>query len=167
MLLNNCTRPGRLCILILFSCLVSGCAHAPVPDLQRLYETRSLKRDTAIEPGAVETPVILVHGVFGARLRDRETGEEVWPGGVTSLLFNSYDDIALTIDADTLQPAASSLEACITGPAAGGEVHALTWRPGCRPASAVDWDRSRVVTLTPKFFQCRHYYDCSLYRFWH
>jgi pimeloyl-ACP methyl ester carboxylesterase len=123
-LLNNCTRPGRLCILILFSCLVSGCAHDPVPDLKRLYETRPLTRDTALETGAVETPVILVHGVFGARLRDRETGKEVWPGGVTSLLFNSYDDIALPIDADTLQPAASSLEAyAITDRAAGRDFY--------------------------------------------
>jgi pimeloyl-ACP methyl ester carboxylesterase len=104
--------------------LLGGCAHAPVPDLTRLYETRPLTRDSSDAAGAMEAPVILVHGVFGARLRDRSTGEEVWPGGITSLLFNSYDDIALPINADTLQPAISDLEAyAITDRAAGRDFY--------------------------------------------
>jgi len=109
---------------VLLSCLVQGCAINPVPDLQRLYETRPLTRDTSMETGVVEPPVILVHGVFGARLRDRDTGTEVWPGGITSLLFTSYDDIALPIDADTLQPTRSNLEAhAITDRAAGRDFY--------------------------------------------
>jgi pimeloyl-ACP methyl ester carboxylesterase len=116
--------PNRLHILILFICLLSACVHTPVPDLKRLYETGPLTRDTTLETGAIETPVILVHGVFGARLRDRDTGKEIWPGGITSLLFTSYDDIALPIDADTLQPAASNLEAhAITDRAAGRDFY--------------------------------------------
>ena len=114
----------QLFILMLISCLAAACSLTPVPDLQRLYETRPLTRDTTLEAGEVETPVILVHGVFGARLRDRDTGREVWPGSITSLLFNSYDDIALPIDADTLQPAASKLEAhAITDSAAGRDFY--------------------------------------------
>jgi pimeloyl-ACP methyl ester carboxylesterase len=109
---------------ILILALLGGCAHAPVPDLTRLYETRPLTRDTSVAADAVETPVILVHGVFGARLRDRNTGKEVWPGGLTSLLFTSYDNIALPIDVDTLQPAASDLEAhAITDRAAGRDFY--------------------------------------------
>ena len=116
--------PNRLCIPVLLSWLVSGCALNPVPDLQRLYETGPLTRGTRVAAGVVETPVILVHGVFGARLRERDTGKEVWPGGITSLLFNSYDDIALPIDADTLQPAPSNLEAyAITDSAAGRDFY--------------------------------------------
>ena len=116
--------PNRLCIPVLLCWLVSGCALNPVPDLQRLYETGPLTRDTRVAAGVVETPVILVHGVFGARLRERDTGKEVWPGGITSLLFNSYDDIALPIDADTLQPAPSNLEAyAITDSAAGRDFY--------------------------------------------
>ena len=116
--------PNRLCIPVLLSWLVSGCALNPVPDLQRLYETGPLTRDTRVAAGVVETPVILVHGVFGARLRERDTGKEVWQGGITSLLFNSYDDIALPIDADTLQPAPSNLEAyAITDSAAGRDFY--------------------------------------------
>lgn len=114
----------RSLILAMFVSFMAGCAHAPVPDLTRLYETRPLNRDTSVPTGVVETPVILVHGVFGARLRDRDTGTEVWPGGITSLLFTSYDDIALPIDADTLLPAASKLEAhAITDRAAGRDFY--------------------------------------------
>ena len=94
-----------------FILLVCGCTLTAAPDLQRLYETGPLTRDTTVEAGVVETPVILVHGAFGARLRDRDTGKEIWPGGIASLLFNSYDDIALPVDAETLRPAASKLEA--------------------------------------------------------
>jgi pimeloyl-ACP methyl ester carboxylesterase len=115
---------NRFCTLFLFSCLASGCALNPVPDLQRLYETGPLIRDTSVNTGVVETPVILVHGVFGARLRDRDTGMEVWPGGITSLLFNSYNNIALPIDVETLQPAVSNLEAyAITDRAAGRDFY--------------------------------------------
>ena len=112
------------CIIVLLFSLSGGCAVAPAPDLQRLYETRPLTRDTGVEDGVVETPVILVHGAFGARLRDHDTGKEVWPGGVSSMLFNRYDDIALPINVDTLQPAASSLEAyAITDRAAGRDFY--------------------------------------------
>ena len=109
---------------VLIFALLCGCAHTPVPHLTRLYETRPLTRDTTVTAGVNETPVILVHGVFGARLRDRDSGEEVWPGGITSLLFTSYDNIALPIDVDTLQPAASDLEAhAITDRAAGRDFY--------------------------------------------
>jgi len=62
------------CIMVLLFRLTGGCAVTPAPDLQRLYETRPLTRATAVETGVVETPVILMHGVFGSRLRDRHTG---------------------------------------------------------------------------------------------
>jgi pimeloyl-ACP methyl ester carboxylesterase len=114
----------HLFMLVLIAGLASGCASTPAPDLQRLYETRPLTRATTVKAGVVETPVILVHGVLGSRLRDRRTGKEVWPGGITSLLFNSYDDLALPIDAKTLQPAPSNLEAyAITDRAAGQDFY--------------------------------------------
>lgn len=118
---------GHICrsfLLVTFILFVCGCTLTPAPDLQRLYETGSLTRDNTVEAGVLETPVILVHGAFGARLRDRDTGKEIWPGGVTSLLFNSYDDIALPIDAETLHPAVSKLEAhAITDRAAGRDFY--------------------------------------------
>ncbi len=47
------------------------------PDLERLY---------AAHRGVARTPVIVVPGVFGSRLRDPASGEEIWPGGVLDLL---------------------------------------------------------------------------------
>lgn len=57
----------------------SGCASilAREPDLERLY---------AAHAAGGRTPVIVIPGVFGSRLRDRESGEEIWPGSLLDLL---------------------------------------------------------------------------------
>lgn len=47
------------------------------PDLERLY---------AAHRGVARTPVIVIPGVFGSRLRDPASDEEIWPGGVLDLL---------------------------------------------------------------------------------
>lgn len=102
----------------------SGCSVIPVPDLTRLYETRLLSHERNDEVGVSQPPVILVHGVFGARLRDRKTGGEVWPGGVKSMLFSNYRNLALPIDSQTLMPSISKLEAyAITDRAAGQDFY--------------------------------------------
>jgi len=111
-------------ILILLTLLTTSCSLVPTPDLQRLYETRPLTRDTTLRTGEAETPVILVHGILGARLRERDTGKEVWPGGIMTLLFNTYEETALQIDPTTLQPAPSNLEAyAINDHAAGRDFY--------------------------------------------
>jgi hypothetical protein len=109
---------------VLLGVLLTGCASSPVPDLKRLYETRPLPRGPTVDVGDIETPVILVHGAFGARLRNRETRDEVWPGGLGSILFHSYEDIALSVDANTLLPEPSASEAyAITDSAAGNDFY--------------------------------------------
>lgn len=55
--------------------------------------------------------MIVIPGLFGSRLRDRETGVEVWPGGVSDLLFGEYRSLALKFDAGTLQVIPDKLEA--------------------------------------------------------
>jgi len=110
--------------IVLLVVLLAGCVSSPVPDLKRLYETQPLPREAAVDAGGVETPVILVHGAFGARLRNRESQTEVWPGGLGSILFHSYEDIALPIDAQTLLPAPSAAEAyAVTDSAAGKDFY--------------------------------------------
>lgn len=47
------------------------------PDLERLYATQR---------SGPKTPVIVIPGVFGSRLRDPVTGREEWPGGSIDLL---------------------------------------------------------------------------------
>jgi len=121
-------------------CLLVACAHAPVPDLTRLYETGLLPREAGSD--AMQPPVILVHGIFGARLRNRKTGTEVWPGNLGTLLFHDYQEVALPIDAETLNPAPSDLEAyAITDRAAGRDfygaiIQTLTDAGGYLPGTA-------------------------------
>ena len=82
--------------------VLSACASTPVPDLQRLY---ALTAGDENQP-----PVILVHGALGSRLTDFSTGEEVWIGSVSDLLFRNYEELALEIDPNTLEPLPSPLE---------------------------------------------------------
>ena len=80
-----------------------GCAQPARPDLGRLYRTGSQLPDA--------TPLIVIAGAFGSKLRDRNSGLEVWPGTATRLLFGEYRDLALDFDPDTLQVKPDALEA--------------------------------------------------------
>ena len=73
------------------------------PDLHRLYMQSMEITD--------QPPVVFVHGVMGSKLRNKLTGEELWPGSLKRVLFSNYADTALEIDVDTLQPRPSNLEA--------------------------------------------------------
>lgn len=88
-----------LWLLILALC---GCASDPtLPDLSRLYAHQA--------GGAIPPPLIVIHGVLGGRLADRDSGEEVWPGRLRQLVFSSYDALRLDIDASGTMPAPSPL----------------------------------------------------------
>lgn len=79
-----------------------GCSESPRPDLKRLYQLSSPQADAA--------PVILIPGAFGTRLRDRVSGEEIWPGSWWRILFSSYPELALEFDPQTNRPLPSGLE---------------------------------------------------------
>lgn len=83
--------------------MLVACGDAPRPDLGRLYRVGHTEAD--------RTPVVLIPGVFGSRLRDRASGEEVWPGPWWRLATSSYPELALDFDAATGQPKDSPLEA--------------------------------------------------------
>jgi pimeloyl-ACP methyl ester carboxylesterase len=51
--------------------------------------------------GAPRPPVVFVHGAFGARLRRRQDGREVWPVGTAELLLDDYYQLALPLDPET------------------------------------------------------------------
>jgi len=80
-------------------------AHAArdVPDLKRLYEVSAASR--------FQNLVIVVHGVFGARIRRRADKQEIWPGNTSSLLFSSYETLALDINPQTLEVRSDQTEA--------------------------------------------------------
>ncbi|HEY5680302.1 MAG TPA: hypothetical protein VIS55_09580 [Pseudomonadales bacterium] len=81
----------------------AGCAQFGVPPLKRLYQSVPVPED--------QPPLIVIPGAFGSKLRRRATGEEIWPRSGFALLFSSYPDVEVTIDADTLDPIADEVEA--------------------------------------------------------
>lgn len=91
----------RVAVLVLAAGLL-GCNESPRPDLKRLYQLSS--------PQTEAVPVILIPGAFGTRLRDRVSGEEIWPGSWWRILFSSYPELALDIDPRTNRPLPSRLE---------------------------------------------------------
>ena len=98
-------QPLRLtrCIILAVVALAS-CTREPTrPDLGRLYRVGTTYSDT--------TPVIVIPGVFGSRLRDRTSGVEVWPGTARMILFDDYRHLALDFDRTTLAVRPDNLEA--------------------------------------------------------
>jgi pimeloyl-ACP methyl ester carboxylesterase len=89
-------------VVILLMLGLQSCSHAVKPDLERLYQQN---REVS------QPPVILIHGLMGSRLADSRTGEEVWVGNLSKLLFSNYSEIALEIDPNTLLPKPSALVA--------------------------------------------------------
>jgi pimeloyl-ACP methyl ester carboxylesterase len=108
-------RPSLL-PLVLMVAMLGGCATTSEPDLSLLY---GVTRNAIDQP-----PVILVHGVLGARLRDRDSREELWPGSLGRLLFSDFEELALNFDPQTLLPVDDELEAfAITDKAAGTDFY--------------------------------------------
>jgi pimeloyl-ACP methyl ester carboxylesterase len=89
--------------LLLAGLLFSACGDGPRPDLRRLYQLGMSDADSV--------PVILIPGAFGSRLRERASGDEVWPGPWWRILFSNYAELALELDPQSGAPLASKLEA--------------------------------------------------------
>ncbi len=106
-------RPSlKLIVLACVAICLNACSNSVIPDLSRLYKTPELpSRTQETRTNRVQPPVILIHGAFGSRLNDINTNEEHWPGSLWRLLFSDYEDIALAIDVETLNPATSNLVA--------------------------------------------------------
>lgn len=88
-----------LALIVLVCVFVAGIfANKEVfkPDLKRLYMESMMVND--------QPPVIFIHGVLGSKLKDVETGEDLWPGNISRLLLHDYADIAYDINPDTLEP---------------------------------------------------------------
>jgi len=95
---------ARLIAMVVLAAGLLGCRESPRPDLKRLYQLGTPDAEAA-------APVILIPGAFGTRLRDRVSGEEIWPGPWWRILFSSYPELALDIDPATNAPRPSPLEA--------------------------------------------------------
>jgi hypothetical protein len=53
------------------------------------------------DPAAPRPPVVFVHGGFGARLVDQQSGREIWPVGTAELLLSDYAALELPVDPAT------------------------------------------------------------------
>jgi pimeloyl-ACP methyl ester carboxylesterase len=73
------------------------------PDLERMYSVAATSPD--------DTPIIIVPGLFGSKLRDKTTKVEVWPGAWNRILFDDYHDLRLEFDPETLAIKPDNLEA--------------------------------------------------------
>src|SRR5207237_497087 len=83
-------------------CLLAACSMPLRPDLARLYRVSDVKDNT---------PVIIIPGLFGSKLRHRKTGVEVWPGSIRDVVLGEYGNLAVPFDVTTLQVQPDDLEA--------------------------------------------------------
>lgn len=96
-------RYARIILVIVLAVANMACSTPLQPDFERLYGVVAASPD--------ETPVILIPGLFGSKLRDRRSALEVWPGNWRRLLFSDYEDLALDFDPVTLKVRPDHLEA--------------------------------------------------------
>lgn len=89
--------------LLALAVLLAGCSVPLRPDLARMYRVAAISPD--------DTPVILIPGLFGSKLRQRSSGTEVWPGAWNRVFFADYSDLAVRFDPTTLAVQADDLEA--------------------------------------------------------
>ncbi len=102
-------------LIPLLALVLGGCAANRTPDLARLYGSA---RNAPDQP-----PVILIHGILGSRLRT-EGGIEIWTGRLSKLLFSDYQDLALRLDPETLEPLPDAMQPfAITDRAAGTDFY--------------------------------------------
>ena len=90
-------------VVVVASSVSVGCMGSSKPDFSLLYSSRAVV--------ASRPPVIVIPGVMGSRLRNRETKEEVWPGSLPSLATGaSFRALALPVLEPNSLRSGSSLE---------------------------------------------------------
>ena len=72
-----------------------GCQVSKKPDLAQLYQQQGTDHSN--------TPLILIHGTMGSKLRHATTGEQLWPGKINQLIFSNYRKLANQIDPQTIE----------------------------------------------------------------
>lgn len=108
------------------------------------------------QPAEPRPPVVFLPGAFGARLRNRVTGAEIWPVGMPDLLVSSYAQLELPLDPETADAAPDEVFATDLVEEAGivefygALVSALTSAGGYRrerPGTAVEGGPPRLYAF--------------------
>ncbi len=136
---------------ILLVLLITSCAREIKPDLARLYHSQSHSHS---EQPILRPPVILVHGIMGSKLRDKQSLKELWFGSLKNLIFSNYDNIGLEIDQQTLEPINNSIESfAIADKAAGTDYYnaiiTTLQKFGGYQLTSVD---EKITTYTPRLY---------------
>ncbi|MBP6513701.1 MAG: hypothetical protein KA224_00865 [Steroidobacteraceae bacterium] len=92
----------RELLTLLGALLASGCT--------TLRPTVVTEPPPGIDTTGPAPPVIFIHGAFGAKLRRRSDGAEVFPGSVTDMLVSDYTELALPLDPATALPLLGDIE---------------------------------------------------------
>lgn len=81
----------QLVMLIIAVALGAGCTSSPGPDLAWMYT-----------PGreVSQPPLVIIPGMMGTRLVERDTGREVWPGSTWRVMLHDYRSLALPLVED-------------------------------------------------------------------
>lgn len=88
--------------LIPFLLLLSACQSHKKPDLAELYQQHGTDHS--------DTPLVLIHGTMGSKLRQIDSLTEVWPGKINQLIFSNYKNLANKITADGSALVPSTIE---------------------------------------------------------
>jgi pimeloyl-ACP methyl ester carboxylesterase len=92
-----------LILTVFLTLLLGSCSKEIKPDLAQLYNTSHISYDRS-------PPVILIHGIMGSKLRDKNNLKEFWFGSLKNLIFSNYIDVGLQINPETLEPIDTNLE---------------------------------------------------------
>lgn len=93
-----------LLLIFIIPLSFTACYKPQKPDLKRLYQLSGYSNDTA-------TPLILIHGILGSKLKLKSSNKEIWPNNVSKLVFSRYKKLAFEINPQTLEPNQSDHEA--------------------------------------------------------
>lgn len=135
-------RAACLCLLA----LVAACSGPIRPDLERLYANTRQSID--------QPPVIFIPGLMGTRLRDPDSGKEIWPGSFFELFFDDHSELALDIDPISLHPMPSKLEPYAIADRIGGNDFYATILQALETAGGY----RRATPGTPPDFRHPSYY---------
>ena len=131
--------------LLLGAVLLVACGASPRPDLRRLYEFGT--------PAAGQPPVIVIPGILGSRLKDAQSGAEIWPGSLWQVALGTKEHLALPFDPATLQPTAEAAPDGLFEAALGSDFYGEILRT---LEHAGGYRRARAGT--PADARQRHYY---------